>query len=97
MKIKRAYEIQAKNEINVRNGYTQTESQRADEWTVKFGCLAAFLGWDHVIDPDADEDSKIFAELKKAAPTNHEYYNLTAWYEIAGLVADSGIPVKMDA
>ena len=97
MNIKQIYKIQLNNEINVRNGYTQKESWIADEWIIKFGCLAAFLGWNHVVDPHADEDSEIFTKIKNLAQNNYEYHNLTAWYEIAGLVAEFGTPVKMEA
>lgn len=97
MKIREIYEIQANHEINVQNGSTQTESRIADQWILRFGYLAAFLGWDHEVDADADEDSEVFATLKKLSPNKHEFYNLETTYGIAGLVSERRYPIKMDA
>lgn len=96
MNIKKAYEIQAQNEITVRNGYTQKESITADNWTTRFGYLASILGWGHEIEEDADDESAVFVQLKDFAPTNFEYQNLTATYGVAGLVASNNTAVKME-
>ena len=94
MDIRKVYEIQAGHSYMVRTGFTQQDSTNADAWISRFGCLAAYLGWSHVIE-EADEDSAVFEVLKNMAPNDHEYQNLTAWYEIAGLVASNSAPIKM--
>ena len=94
--IKDIYKIQAQNNITVRTGYTQKQSQNADEWIYKFGHLAAFLGWEHEIDLDFDDENSIAEKIKLLAPNHFIENNLIAVYELAVLVASNNTPITME-
>ncbi len=94
MNIKEAYEKQAEvaETTNVRNEYTQKQSQDADFWAIRFSALAAFLGWNHEIITDDCEDGydEILDILQAGSPNRHEFNMLIHAYEIMGCVVDNG-------
>ena len=94
MDLRTAYTIQANfaENINVVNGYSLEESANSDKMISNIACLAAHLGWDHEIDSDFDKEEN--PDIFKDAPTQYVRDNLTAWYEVVGLIADSGRGLK---
>jgi hypothetical protein len=75
-------------EINVRNGYTPTESKQADENILRLTSLAAYLDWDH-------EVSNVVPEFLDA-PTAFVKNNLAVYYEAAQMISENRTGIKMD-